>query len=99
MLLKLERMGRDHQLMKANNGGKWRRSLRNKKVPLRDITGSGIVSKFGEKRKMQEDKQKLDLMEEDFEEGSKHKLVKRDENAAQQGGELEASPAMPPLTQ
>ncbi|XP_071920779.1 uncharacterized protein [Coffea arabica] len=61
----------------SKQGGKWRRSLRNKRVPLRDITGSRIVSRFGEKRKMQDDKQELNLMEEDFEEGSKHKLVKK----------------------
>ena len=45
------------------------------------------------------DNQGLDIMEEDVEEGSRLKLAKRDDSTDQQGGEMEASPAMPPPVQ
>ena len=45
------------------------------------------------------DNQVLDIMEEDVGEGTRFKLAKRDEGTGKQGGEMEASPAMPPPAQ
>ena len=73
--------------------------MRTKMVLLREITDRGNLRILGEKRKIQEARQDMDIMEEDIVKGPKHKLLKEDITAAQHGGELEASPAMPPLTQ
>ena len=73
--------------------------MRTKRVPLKDIKDRGTESNIGEKRKTQEECHDLDLMEEDTLQGPHHKCLKRDQDDAQHGGELEASPAMPPPTQ
>ena len=86
---------------RGNQGRKkqWRRSSRIKRVPLKDITDRGTVSSLGEKRKTTDEWQDLDFMEEDVTHSPQHKILRRDQEVEKQGGELEASPAMPPPSQ